>query len=45
MHVQLLRLALGLYFLGLVHSVLTVLRKKETFFMPAAIAMIAGFLC
>lgn len=41
----LLRLALGLYFLGLVHSVLTVLRKKETFFKPAAAAMIAGFIC
>lgn len=41
----LLRLALGLYFLGLTHSVLTVLRKKETFFWPAAIAMIAGFIC
>jgi len=26
------------------HSVLTVLRKKETFFKPAAAAMIAGFL-
>src|SRR3954469_17526111 len=40
----LLRLALGLYFLGLVHSVLTVIRKKETFFKPAAAAMIAGFI-
>jgi len=40
----LLRLALGLYFVGLMHSVLTVLRKKETFFTPAAAAMIAGFL-
>ena len=39
----LLRLALGLYFVGLVHSVLTVFRKKETFFKPAAAAMIAGF--
>jgi cytochrome c-type biogenesis protein CcsB len=41
----LLRLALGLYFLGLMHSVLTILRKKETLFIPASIAMIAGFLC
>src|SRR6188768_2949122 len=41
----LLRLALGLYFLGLTHSVLTILRKKETFFWPAVVAMIAGFLC
>jgi len=41
----LLRLALGLYFLGLVHSVLSVFRKKETFFIPASIAMIAGFIC
>src|SRR6185436_18993994 len=40
----LLRLALGLYFVGLVHSVLTVFRKKETFFKPAAAAMIAGFI-
>jgi len=39
----LLRLALGLYSLGLMHSVLTVLRKKETFFWPAAAAMAAGF--
>jgi len=39
----LLRLALGLYFIGLVHSVLTVIRKKETLFKPAAAAMIAGF--
>jgi cytochrome c-type biogenesis protein CcsB len=41
----LLRLALGLYFLGLVHSVVTVIRRKETFFKPAAAAMIAGFIC
>src|SRR5437764_14119521 len=41
----LLRLALGLYFVGLVHSVLTIFRKKETIFRPAAAAMIAGFIC
>jgi len=41
----LLRLALGLYFLGFVHSVLTIIRKKETFLVPAAIAMAAGFIC
>jgi cytochrome c-type biogenesis protein CcsB len=43
MHVLLLRLALGLYCVGLVHSVLTVLRKKQTFFKPAAIAVLIGF--
>jgi cytochrome c-type biogenesis protein CcsB len=43
MHVLLLRLALGLYALGLVHSILTVLRKKETFFKPAAVAVLVGF--
>ena len=43
MHVQLLRLALGLYSVGLVHSVLTVLRKKQTLFKPAVIATLVGF--
>lgn len=45
MHVQLLRLALGLYSVGLLHSVFTVLRKKQTFFKPAVIATLIGFGC
>src|SRR5262249_20346727 len=45
MHVLLLRLALGLYCVGLVHSVLTVFTKKQTFFRPAAIAVGIGFAC
>jgi ABC-type transport system involved in cytochrome c biogenesis permease subunit len=45
MHGQLLRLALVLYSVGLVHSVLTVLRKKQTLFAPAVIAAVAGFVC
>src|SRR5262249_23262710 len=44
MHVLLLRLALGLYGVGLLHSVLTVLREKQTFFKPAAIAVLIGFI-
>jgi cytochrome c-type biogenesis protein CcsB len=43
MHGTLLRLALVLYSVGLVHSVLTVLRKKQTLFAPAVVATIAGF--
>ncbi len=43
MHVVLLRLALGLYFIGFMHSVLTTLNKKQTFFRPALAAMFAGF--
>jgi len=45
MHVQLLRLALGLYSVGLVHSVLTVLRRKQTLFKPAVVATLVGFVC
>lgn len=45
MHVQLLKLALGLYSVGLLHSVLTVLRKKQTLFKPAVIATLIGFGC
>jgi cytochrome c-type biogenesis protein CcsB len=45
MHVQLLRLALALYSVGLVHSVLTVLRKKQTLFTPAVVATLVGFVC
>ena len=43
MHVVLLRLALGLYCVGFVHSVLTVLNKRHTFFKPAVAAVFAGF--
>jgi cytochrome c-type biogenesis protein CcsB len=45
MHVQLLRLALGLYSVGLAHSVFSVLRKKQTFYGPAVIATMLGFAC
>src|SRR2546426_10674992 len=44
MHVVLLRLALGLYSLGFAHSVLTALKKKQTFFQPALAAVSAGFI-
>jgi cytochrome c-type biogenesis protein CcsB len=43
MYVVLLRLALGLYSVGLLHSVLTVLHKRHTMFRPALTAVIAGF--
>jgi cytochrome c-type biogenesis protein CcsB len=43
MHVALLRLALGLYSVGLAHSVLTALNKKQTFFRPALFAVMGGF--
>lgn len=43
MHVQLLRLALGLYAVGLLHSVLTIFRKKQTLFGPAVVATALGF--
>jgi cytochrome c-type biogenesis protein CcsB len=43
MHVFLLRLALGLYSVGLAHSVLTALKKKQTLFRPALISVAAGF--
>src|SRR5437867_3537683 len=45
MYVLLLRLALGLYGVGFVHSVLTVLKRKQAFFGPAAIAVGVGFAC
>ena len=45
MHVQLLRLALGLYSVGLLHSVFTILRKKQTLFKPAVVATLVGFAC
>src|SRR5436190_2109091 len=43
MHVVLLRLALGLYFVGFAHSVLTALRKKQTLFQVGLIAVTTGF--
>jgi cytochrome c-type biogenesis protein CcsB len=43
MHVVLLRLALGLYFVGFAHSALTALRKKQTLFGPALAAVCVGF--
>jgi cytochrome c-type biogenesis protein CcsB len=43
MHVRLLGLALGLYSVGLAHSVLTILRKKQTLYTPAVVAMVLGF--
>jgi cytochrome c-type biogenesis protein CcsB len=45
MHVILLRLALGLYSVGLVHSVLTVLKRKQPFSRPALLAVSAGLVC
>jgi cytochrome c-type biogenesis protein CcsB len=45
MHVLLLRVALGLYSIGLLHSVLTVLKKKHTLFTPALYAVTAGLVC
>jgi cytochrome c-type biogenesis protein CcsB len=45
MHVALLRLALVLYAVGLVHSILTVLKKKQTFFGPAVAAAVVGLVC
>src|SRR5204863_7167380 len=44
MHVVLPRLALGLYCVGLVHSVLTTINKKQTLFKPALVAVVVGFL-
>jgi cytochrome c-type biogenesis protein CcsB len=43
MHVLLLRLALGLYFVGFAHSVVTALQKKQAFFRPALVAVSVGF--
>ena len=45
MHIVLLRVALALYSIGLLHSVLTVLSKKYTFFRPSLVAVVAGFAC
>lgn len=43
MYVLLLRLALGLYSVGLAHSVLTALNKKQTLFRPALYSVMGGF--
>ena len=43
MYVLLLRLALGLYSVGLAHSILTALNKKQTLFRPALYAVMGGF--
>src|SRR5215471_35808 len=45
MYVVLLRLALGLSSVGLLHSVLAVLKKQHTFFKPALVSVIIGFAC
>jgi cytochrome c-type biogenesis protein CcsB len=45
MHVVLLRLALGLYSVGLLHSVLSVLNKKHVIFRTALVAVTTGFAC
>jgi cytochrome c-type biogenesis protein CcsB len=44
MHVVLLRVALALYSVGLLHSVLTVLNKKHTLFRASLYSVIAGFI-
>src|SRR5437016_12814703 len=44
MHVVLPILALGLYSFGFANSVLTALKKKQTFFQPALAAVFAGFI-
>jgi len=43
MYVVLLRLALGLYSVRLLHSVLTVLNKQHTIFKTALVAVTVGF--
>lgn len=45
MHIVLLRVAMALYAVGLLHAVLTVLSRKYTFFRPSLYAVIAGFTC
>lgn len=45
MHVALLRVALALYSIGLLHSVVTVLSRKFTLFRVSLVAMVAGFAC
>lgn len=45
MDVVLLRVALALYTVGLIHSVITVLGRRYAFFRPGLYAVIAGFTC
>ena len=45
MHVVLLRVALALYSVGLVHSIVTVLSRKYTLFRVGLYAVVAGFAC
>jgi cytochrome c-type biogenesis protein CcsB len=45
MHVVLLRVALALYALGLVHSVVTVLGRRYRFFRPGLYAVVGAFAC
>ena len=45
MHIVLLRVALALYSVGLLHSIVTVLNKKYTLFRAGLVAVVAGFLC
>ena len=45
MHVVLLRVALALYSVGLLHSVLTVLNRKYSLFHLSLVSMIGGFIC
>jgi cytochrome c-type biogenesis protein CcsB len=45
MHIVLLRVALALYSLGLLHSVVTVLSRKYTLFRVSLLAVTVGFVC
>src|SRR3954467_6630543 len=45
MYVILLRLALALYSVGLLHSILTVFNRKPVLFKPAFVAVSAGLVC
>lgn len=45
MHVVLLRVALALYSVGLLHSVLTVLNRKYSLFRVSLMAVVVGFIC
>jgi cytochrome c-type biogenesis protein CcsB len=44
LRITLLWLALGLYSVGLLHSILSILKKKQTLFKPALAAVFIGFL-
>jgi cytochrome c-type biogenesis protein CcsB len=45
MHVDLLRAALALYSVGLVHSLATVISRKHLLFRPSLLAVVSGFVC